>query len=817
MALNNPKCIQIIAEAADLSDAEVKSIVDHLEELRQQPGARAQAIADAEQLAKEAARRRFDEKLNIQRWYQYQAYRDTAAPRVTVAGDKGILGVLDKFSSKKNIDFGDIGDGFLTDSNKAFPGSRDSVYWRMRASSASANGEFMAQLAKAAGPQYDKLAQNKTFNHDLAHELAGHKTGNPLAHEVADISRDGYDGGIDRANATGAHIEKLPNYIFAQRHDMGSVAKAGFPQWLHDILPALDPKIFEGEQPEKYMHTVFQNIIAGQHDNAWKAQDFRGVSGLGSRISRRRVLIFKNDTPADVDAFLKYNDKYGGGNTVLNNVLHQITNLHGQAALMERMGPNPEAFFNKFLDDLDSQSRSAGRQLTDGDRGRLSREFSVVSGNDRRPVSAVVAHNFSIFRAVTNWAHLGQSTVSSFGDVGNQAVILHYNGMPMLGSYLEGLSRFARFMTDASTTTATLGQSGTRLAAPRTPEELMIYKSVASGIDGINHANAGRNGADSNLSGRTARASSKMFTWNGQAYWDDGFKFGTSKALMTFLAHNSDRSYDVIHPRLREALMRAGIDEAGWDSIRSTPILNVGGHDHIFPDMVQDKELSLKYQQYLLSNAEAVVPLPGGREQARLAGLERGNPLHEILRTMLMFKSFPLDIISKLWPRTLEMGFPGVAMAVISSIPMGYASIAIKNALEGKEPPDPRSANTMLAAFLQGGMGSLGADFITHKFDSQHSLADMAVGPAGAELNDLAQAVYAPTHGEKISTELTKSLSRDVPFANLWFLKGAYNYLLVNQLLEAENPGYLQRMQTKAQEQYNENTGCRRESCEAHQ
>lgn len=788
MALNNPKCIQIIAEAADLSDADVKSIVDHLEELRAQPGARARAAADAERLAEAAARSRFDEKLNIQRWYQFQNFRDGAAVKVTPTSKVG---------------FGDIGDGFLTDSNKGFAGARDSVYWRMRASGADAYNSTIAAIAKAAGPQYAKLAQDKAFNSALAKELGGHPTGNPLARDVAGILRDGYDRGLERANATGAHIDRLENYIFAQHHDAYKIGKADFSQWLNDIMPALDPKTFDGSQPEKYLHTVFQNIIAGQHDNAWKEQEYRGVSGLAKRMSRHRVLQFKNDTPEDVDAFLKYNDKYGSG-TVMNNAMHQVMNLNSQSALMERMGTNPEGFFNKFLDDLDSKSRDVGRQLKDSDKDRLRREFDVVTGNDRRPVSAVVAHHFAVFRAVTNWAHLGMSTASSFGDIGNQALILHYNGRPMLGSYLDSIQTFTKFLTDAVTGTATLGKGGTRLGALRDVDQMQVFKSLVSGIDGINHANAGRWGADADLSGRTARITSHFFKLNGQAYWDDVVKFGTAKALSTMMAHNAKTAFDGLHPAFKEAMSRAGIDEAGWDSIRATPITTVDGHDHLFPDQVKDREIGLKYQQYLLSNAEVSVPLPGGREQARIAGFKRGNPMHELARTMLMFKSFPLSIMSKVWPRAMEMGLPGVTMAVLGSVPFGYASIALKNALEGKEPPDPRSANTMLAAFLQGGAGSLGADFVTHKFDRTHSVADLAVGPAGAELSDIAEAYSAPLHGEKISTSMTKALSRDVPFANLWFLKGAYNYLLVNQLLEAENPGYLQRMQTKAEEQYNE-------------
>jgi hypothetical protein len=801
------RCLQAVAEAGDLSDGEVKEIIDHLEALRGDPDFRAKALEMADELAREAKQERVRQQLTLAARGRFQDYMKRAI-ETPPTERQAWLGVK---AGKPTM--ADIGEGFLAESNKSFAGARDSTFWRMRAASADAYQDMVAKIAGVVGKRYGKIAQDMEMNKRVAYELAGHDSGSPTAKSLADIVRSGYDEALARQNKAGADIRKLPNYIFAQHHDAYSLAKHGFDTWYQDIAPKLDPKTWGDADPRKYLKTVYQNILQGSHDNAWQQQEFRNVSGLARRISRHRVLQFKNETQADVDGFLAYNGKYGRG-TVLNNALHQVAHGHATAALMERMGPNPEAFQTWLVDQLKSKSRDADESM-DGWPGRediLKRQFSVLTGQNSRVTNATIAHNFAMFRAVTNWAHLGMSTISSFGDINNQAMILHYMGMPMIQAYGHAIGTFARFMADAVTSTATLGQGGTRLGALRDPELMSHLKSLASGLDGINHANAGRWGADPDLSGKTARLTAHFFTLNGQAYWDDVVKFGTSKAIATFMADQTGKSWSDLSVGLQDGLRRAGILEGDWEKLRSTKVTRVAGHDHLLPEHVEDKELAAKYQQMLLSNSEVAVPMPGAREQARLAGLQKGNPFHEILRTMLMFKSFPLSIIGKLWPRAAEMGLPGIAMATIGSLPFGYASLALKNALVGKEPPDPMDLKTTLASFLQGGAGSLPADLVTHKFDRTHSAADFLVGPAGAELSDLLESFSAPLHEEfksqpkwkAIRTEAIKKLSQDVPFANLWFTKMAYQNLVVNQLLELSNPGYLQRMQTAAQKNYNE-------------
>lgn len=787
------RCLQVlksVQEANNLTDQDVKDVIDYLENLRKDPAFRDKLQAKLEQLTHDAQITRSREKLQVN----------------AIAGLKDdVESFADSYKGGKP-DYAEIGNGILTESNKSFDNARQGVFGRMRTTREAVFSEYFAKVAQVVGKQVGRIGKDEGFSKLLAHELAGHDSGNAQAKEIAGILRAGYDKMLARVNKAGADIQKLPNYIFAQHHDQYAVGHAGFDTWYQDIQPRLDPKTWGGEDPKEFLHTVFQNIIMGSHDNAWKAEDFRNASGLGKRLSRPRQLFFKNDGPQDVDGFLAYNKKYGGNNTTLINAMHQIAHGNAQAALMEKFGPNPEATYTKLTDHLASLSRSTDNEVTPGDKQSWKNQFAVVTGKNNQMSNATIAHNFAVFRSIINWAHLGMSTISSFGDINNQAMILHYLGMPVIESYGHAIGTFARFMTDAATSTATLGQGGTRIGALRDPDAMGKLWSLASGMDGMVHANAGRWGADADLSGLTARMTANFFTLNGQAYWDDTVKFGTAKAIATFFAHNADKSWDELSEPMREGMRRGGLLRNEWDQMRGSEKVIVGGHDHILPDKIGNSETALKYQQFLLQNSEVSVPLPGGREMARTVMMEghRGDPFHEIMRTGLMFKSFPLSIMSKLWPRAIEMGYPGLAMAVIGSLPFGYASLALKNALVGKEPPDFTDPSTTLASFLQGGAGSLAADLVTHKFDQSHSLADLLAGPAAAELSDVASAFSAPLHGEKVSTAMTSALSRDVPFANLWMLKGAYNYLVVSQLLEYQNPGYLDRTQRKAEQEYNE-------------
>jgi hypothetical protein len=767
------KCIGVIAQAANLSDKDVKFVQDQLDAIRNDPDFKAKAAAQAEELAKQAALEGQRAKLQIAADFRVGNRLENATGEI----------------GKGKASWYDAAKSYLTGSSKRFKGARADTYHYSKASGESANFETLANISKIVGRQYAKLFKDRGFNTLIARELGGESTGNQTAAQVAKVFRAAYQKAMLRNNAAGADIRELPDYIFAQHHDPYKLSKAGEQPWIDSIKPLLKPETFNGEDPDKFLSNVYQNILQGSHDTPWANQDYRGASGLAKRLSRHRVLQFK-----DADSFLKYDAQFGRNGEVMNSALQQIQHMTQNAALMERLGPNPETFFNRLAQTVKDKSRDQGPLFTAADEGKLRNQFDALTHANQRVTSYGMAHNFALFRAAVNLAHLGTSTVSSFGDINNMAMVLHYNGQPLIQSYGNAIGTWAKYFTHP-------------FKGPLSDvDSLNLLHSLASGFDGVNHSTAGRWSFGEDYSGTAARAMGSFFTLNGQSAWDDVVKQGTSKALATLLARQSGREWDALEAGTRRGLERADISPEEWNHMRQSEQVTIGDSPHLVPDKM-DEAVGRKYAAFLLREAETSVPLPGASEQAFMKGFLKGNKgdlMHELVSTMFMFKSFPISLISKMWPRAAEMGLPGYAMALVGGLPFGYAALTVKNLLSGKEPPDITDPATTLASVMQGGAASMAGDLIMHRFDATHSLADLIAGPAVASASDLASVASAPLHGQKMGPQTVKVLARNVPFANLWFTKAAFNYLLVYQLQEAMQPGYLQRMQATAEQKYNE-------------
>jgi len=129
----------------------------------------------------------------------------------------------------------------------------------------------------------------------------------------------------------------------------------------------------------------------------------------------------------------------------------------------------------------------------------------------------------------------------------------------------------------------------------------------------------------------------------------------------------------------------------------------------------------------------------------------------------------------------------------------GYVSIAAKDMSQGKTPPDPRYAQTWERAMLQGlTLNVLGDVFFEHAVGlSKTNVLERLTGPAVGEavhvvgiLTDMAQGDFS-----KAGKNFAKTVIRELPFVNLWFLGATLNYLVLYYIKESLDPGSVQKMQ----------------------
>lgn len=190
----------------------------------------------------------------------------------------------------------------------------------------------------------------------------------------------------------------------------------------------------------------------------------------------------------------------------------------------------------------------------------------------------------------------------------------------------------------------------------------------------------------------------------------------------------------------------------------------------------------------------------------------KGTASGELWRSMMLFKSFPIAMISRHWARMLndETMRAGQRMAygvtmMVSSLVLGYLAMSMKDIAKGKDPRDPGDPRTLGAAFLQGGGAGILGDFLfgdVNRFGN--SLTATLAGPLAGTAEDLAKLtignVQEVARGKdtKAAAEALRFIKSNAPLANLWYSSAAIERAFLHDLQEMASPGYLKRMERRA-------------------
>ena len=205
-----------------------------------------------------------------------------------------------------------------------------------------------------------------------------------------------------------------------------------------------------------------------------------------------------------------------------------------------------------------------------------------------------------------------------------------------------------------------------------------------------------------------------------------------------------------------------------------------------------------------------------------------GTVAGEMLRFAWQFKSYPVTYWQRIvsesrWQSASSLpegGFsswhdarrftgdvPGMIHFTLAAVALGYVSGAAKDIAKGREPRDAAKLETWMAAITQsGGLGILG-DFLlgtTDRFGGQ--AAGSLLGPvlsSGSRLLPITGQLARGEFGDA-GADAVRWTVDNAPFVNLWYTRGALDYLLFFHLREALSPGTLQRAERKLKEEFNQ-------------
>lgn len=688
-----------------------------------------------------------------------------------------------------------------------------SVAAEQRALEAKLIGPMLGEL-RGAGLEGVLRRRSPELEREISRDMWAATEGKPLtgskeAQQVAKILVKYQEAARMMQNDAGAWIGKMPGYIVRQSHDMFKIRRSGFDAWRAEIEPRLAERTFEGvENREKYLRNVYNALATGEHYKERGADDwlggFKGPGNLAKRASQERSLHFKS-----ADDWYAYNDRYGTS-SLMEAAVHGLRKAAQNTALMRTWGTNPEAAFTADLDMLKKRAADrADSKTVEKLNGWLAKsQFDQVNGTANIPGDPTWAKIGAGVRAVISMAKLGGAVLSSLPDISMKAATLRHQGIGLLEGYQNGLQDFVR---------------GRGKGMEREVADLL-----GVGYEGLLGGILSRFSATDTVPGRLAKMQNAFFRANLLSWWTDGKATGAGLIMARNLAENTSKAFDGLDARLQIALKRYGIGPEQWEVLRKADTKLDGDTPYLTPDAVQampdeafkglalGKEgkalsrerdnLEIALRSFYTDQVNAAITQGGARERAIATwGTQPGTPVGEAVRSIMQFKLYPITFAARHLGREIgARDVPGMVHMILATTALGFLSMQAKEMAKGRTPRDPTDPKTWVAAMQQGGGLGIYGDFLFGEYNrfGGGGLETLA-GPTIGTISQVLRAFGEAKQGDfgQAGADLMRAGLGSVPFVNLFYTRAALDYLLLYQVQEMMNPGYLRRFERKIEKE----------------
>lgn len=649
----------------------------------------------------------------------------------------------------------------------------------------------------------------------------------PEAVEIAKIINKYQSDARATRNRFGAWIRDLKGYITRQSHDMYKIRDAGEKAWKEKVLPLLDLdrtlRNYNGDIDDFLTHT-YDDFAAGSHmkpttDDADIIALGRGAS-LAKRESASRVLYFKDGAAA-----FAYNRDFGSGR-LLDSVMHGLDQSAQAAGLMKVLGTNPEYTLNRLFDEYAENLRgdpARRAKFLSSRKEVMENLLGQVDGSTNIPGNVTAAKVGSFLRAWQSMAKLGGALISSITDLTNYAAELRYGqDKNLLTGVLDGIGAVVqgRAKGEKADILASLG---------------VFHESVLGSV-------FARFDSPDLVGGKMSAMMQLYFKANGLTWWTESLRDGYALQHSNYLASQTGKAWDKLPESLRDMLGLYNIDAGKWDILRLSALREVDGRRYMTPDGIktvptaalenyitqvgravsdaailnlQDDLMSALRTMTIDRTHHAVIE-PNARARAfMLRGTQPGTVTGELLRYVGQFKSFPVAMIQMVLGREVYgRGYDtlgdylkngkgdmlGLATFIGLSTMMGYAAMSIKDLLRGKNPRPVDDPRTWAAAMVQGGGLGIYGDFLFNKYNRMGGTLSSSIAGPVVNLADTAADLWTRVRtGDDFGAVAFNAALANTPFMNLFYTRAALDYLVIYQMQEAMNPGFLRRMERRAE------------------
>lgn len=706
----------------------------------------------------------------------------------------------------------------------------------------------MLQTMEATEPRLVGLWEDAEGVRNLVRELHGEKTGDTRAAVGAAKFKEIAEALRQRYNRSGSDVGRLEDWGMPHHHSQIRVARAGRGAWLKtlstaerakavlfdtpppkewardhwvaDLLPRLNRSRYVREDGSRMGEAELTELLQG----IWLTISTGGLNktvpgqhhGSGARANRggeARQIHFK-----DADAYLDYQNNFGE-KTAYEVLIDHIESVSRDIAAVEMFGPNPDHVFRLLSDQAAKQmaeANPAGMGTIKKQQVTVENYFNHETGRTLPVASERLARTFDAIRNSLVSNRLGSAFLTSITDEGTMMRMASVNNLPQMQLWRNELK--AMNLADR--------------------EEKRLANRAGLGLNTM-IASLNRFGNQSLGSGWTSKIAMATLRASGLTAITESRRRAWGATYMSAVGQvaKTTRRLADLDPTDHRILLSKGITEMDFAVWKRAELEDWGdGNDTMLtPDAIYRipdealadlgnptllrEEAATKLLGATLEETNMAVIEPGTRERAMMgANLQRGTWKGELTRSVFLFKSFPIAMIFKHWQRALSEP-TGVrrtrAMVALttSTTLLGMVALQASMLRDGKDPLTVKDGRTWMAALLKGGALSIFGDFLFAK-ETEHGRGALAtlLGPV-AGLTEEALALTWGNLLEASKGEETDAGAEAIKFAkgntpvvsallNLWYTRAIADHLLVHDLQEAANPGYLRRMENRAQNEF---------------
>lgn len=707
----------------------------------------------------------------------------------------------------------------------------ESVYTRIQATK-DYYGRFLFEKMDALTTKWFGLIDDRDTAREFVRILNGQESDNAKLKDLAKAWKECTESMRVAFNSLGGDIRLLSSWILPQAHSIDKLRNASEiltgvkstdiqvnrDAWVQFVMARVDRskmllddgRMMDNTALKIYLRSIYDDILLGNYDP--EVSVFAQKRAKANTRNEHRELHFKQND----DSWFEYFELFSDNPSLSSTMMRHISGLSRDIALLDTMGPDPEMGFkklNRLAQNDNAILRSQGHAPVNGLFGMtLDPLWRTLNGEANLIINKPMANALQNIRSLNVASKLGQAVIASLSDIPTFCVTARIHK-------LDCFKALKLLLTTDKKMAARLGVIA----------DSFISDNCRFAVDNVGSAWA------SKLSEFTMKAT--LLTG-----YTDQVRRSFAIAMLGHLSDLKPASWDQLPEFTRLQMEKFGIGKNDWAVLQKLPDHEVKGSNFISLsdfDAISDADLAelkinrnelrsiaFKFGSFVRSETyfASLQPDLWTRAVTTGGGREKGSLIGELTRNLLLFKSFPIAMFSKQMERLTDIresvrrsgGDPRMqrweraryfGYLVGSSMVAGVVANQIKSVLAGKDFEDITDPRTWLRGLSTGGALSFMYDMAAGLLEDTeygHPELQGLLGPVVGTAVDvkeffqgLADYMTDEERGDKHLASGIRALKRNVPIVNMWFIRGAMDRIVFNQIYDTLNPGFIERSEER--------------------